>query len=122
MERKREVMRQCISLVEIIQEGLAHVQQQIKEGRFESTISLFKDIVYAYERVETSIIGLEDDILSEKAKTLQAQIIKGLDATVQSYEISAYGKVNEVLQFTLIPSFRKWHDQLDMDFGKYLVN
>lgn len=93
--------------------------QQINEGDYESSIPLFEDIVYAFERVEIALQGLDAHMISSEAQAGKQQIVKGLDAAVHAYEMKSFGKVKEVLQFTLIPSFAKWHDQLGRDFAKY---
>ncbi|WP_404454400.1 hypothetical protein LG329_05560 [Virgibacillus necropolis] len=122
MEKQIEVMKQSAELLDTVYEGLQHMQQLLKEGKFEETIPLFGDIVYAFSTIENSVSELPDEILSDDSKALTTKVRNALDHVVGSYESKEYGKVQEVLQFTLMPSYRKWMEELDEAFRSFLVS
>jgi len=122
MQKKREVMKQSLELLQTIQEGLTHVQQSLNERKYDQTISLFEDAVYAFNTVENSVRGLGSEFVSDAADQTRERIVKGLDTAVGFYEQNAFGRVQETLQFTLIPAFEQWKKQLNLDFGKHLAH
>ncbi|WP_188454180.1 hypothetical protein [Virgibacillus oceani] len=121
MEKYIEMMKHSQELQETVYEGLQHMQDLLKEGKFEATIPLFQNIVRAFSSVEKSILTLPDDILSEGIQGVTTKVRDALELVVESFEASDYGKIHEILQFTLIPRYKNWINKLEEMFRPYLV-
>ncbi|WP_106496600.1 hypothetical protein [Lentibacillus sp. Marseille-P4043] len=122
MEKYIDVMKQTTMLQETVYEGLQHIQALLKEGKFEETIALFSETVQAFSSIEKAVIGLPDDILTEESKSLTTEVRDAFKIVVSSCELKEYGKVQEVLQFTLTPRFQRWMEELNKAFMPYLVS
>ncbi|MGY0692118.1 hypothetical protein ACW2QC_04900 [Virgibacillus sp. FSP13] len=122
MEKYIDVMKQSTMLQETAYEGLQHIQVLLKEGKFEESIALFSETVQAFSSIEEAVIGLPDEILTEDSKSLTTEVRNAFNIVVSSYELKEYGKVQEVLQFTLTPRFKRWMEELVEAFTPYLVS
>lgn len=122
MEKQLDIMRQTSELLITGYEGLTHIQQLLKEGKFKDTIPLFSDVVHAFSVIENSVDNLPVEMLSDDSKSLTTKVRDALDLVVGSYELEQSGKVQEMLQFTLIPRYRRWMEELDRIFNPYLVS
>jgi len=122
MEKYISVMKQSIELLNTVQEGLEHVQALLKEGKFEESIPLFGDIVLGFSTTERTVVRLPEEILYEEVKTFTIKVRKALDLVVGTYETKDYYKMQEILQFTLLPRFKRWKDLLEEMFSSYLAS
>src|SRR5690625_1546206 len=122
MEKYISVMKQSIELLNTVQEGLEHVQALLKEGKFEESIPLFGDIVLGFSTTERTVVRLPEEILYEEVKTFTIKVRKALDLVVGTYETKNYYKMQEILQFTLLPRFKRWKDLLEEMFSSYLAS
>ncbi|MFD1849058.1 hypothetical protein [Oceanobacillus bengalensis] len=122
MEKNTEVMQQSKELLQTVNEALQHIQNLLKEGKFESTITLFGDVVQAYSAVEGAVDHLPDELLSVENRELTTEVRNAIELIVSAYESKDYGKVQEVLQLSLIPRFSKWQEDLESVFEQYLVS
>lgn len=115
-------MKQSTELLETAYEGLQHMQKLFKEGKFEESIPLFTNIVEATSSIESSIETLPKELLSDDIAITGAKVIRALNIVVELYESMNYGKIQEVLQFTLIPNYKTWKQACDTAFQRYLVS
>ncbi|TFJ94293.1 hypothetical protein [Lentibacillus salicampi] len=122
MEKYSDVMKQSSALLETVDEGLQHMQTLLKHGKYEATISLFEDIVQAFSTIEKSVLNLPEELLTDDIQSLTGKVRNALDSVVDAYEANRYGSVRELLQFTLLPVYRKWAKELNRTFTLYVVS
>lgn len=122
MEKHLVVMKQSRGLQDTAYEGLQHMQLLFKEGEFEETISLFTNIIQATLSIEESLTTLPKEVLSEDIADGTEKIKRGMDIIVELYENKDYGKILEVLQLTLIPSYKRWNEATEIAFQRYLLS
>lgn len=115
-------MKQSTELLDTAYEGLQHMQKLFKEGKFEDTIPLFTNIVQATSSIESAIETLPKELLSDGIAVARAKVIRALDIVVELYESMNFGKIQEVLQFTLIPNYKTWIQACDTVFQRYLLS
>ncbi|MED4461198.1 hypothetical protein [Metabacillus fastidiosus] len=120
METSIDIMRQSLDLQETVLEGLEHVQKQISEGKFEDTISLFRDIVQAFFSIESSLKCLPDQILIDEV--IIDNIRGSLNIAVNAYESKNYMNVQEVIEFKIIPMYKEMKIQLEQTFNPYIIS
>ncbi|MFA9558929.1 hypothetical protein ACERII_16585 [Evansella sp. AB-rgal1] len=120
MEKYIEVMKQSLELTETMLQGLQHIQKLIGEGKHEQTIITFEDVLSAYSTIENSIKPIKDKLECEQQTSTNLNHI--LELVVNRYEEKDYYKVQEVMQFTLIPQVKKWKEELENTFHPYIVS
>ncbi|WP_047984472.1 hypothetical protein [Ornithinibacillus californiensis] len=122
MEKHLEVMKQSLALLETVIDGLKHNQKLINEGKHDESILLFENTVQAFSTVERSFEGLPENLLTSESKEISIKVKNAIELVVDAYESKAYGKVQEILQFTLIPTYNKWKSGLEDNFQRYLIS
>ncbi|MCL7746704.1 hypothetical protein [Halalkalibacter alkaliphilus] len=122
MEKQIEVMKQSVELSGTIVEGLEHIQKLIGEGKVQRTIYMFEDVLLAYSTIEKSIEPINSKLESEQLGLATTNLKQTLELVVESYEEKDYGKVQGILQFTLIPQVKKWREELTSAFKPYIVS
>lgn len=115
-------MKQSIELSETILEGLQHIQKLLSEGKQEQTVFLFEDVLTAYATISRTVEPVLKELNNETVTTVQADFSKAADLVVSAYEQKYYPKVQEILQFNLVPQFKKLKEELEKAFSPYLVS
>ncbi|UCZ52687.1 hypothetical protein LGQ02_18045 [Bacillus shivajii] len=122
MEKYIDVMKQSVDLSQTILEGLQHIQKLQGEGKFEETMYLFEDVVAGFSSVEKSMQPLLKELNNDELEARMNSVKIALDLVVSSYESNNYGKVQEIMQFTLVPQFMKLKQELERTFETYLLS
>ncbi|MHA6250889.1 hypothetical protein [Oceanobacillus sp. CAU 1775] len=122
MEKQIEIMKQASALLETVEEGLVHAKQLLNEGKYEQATILFSDIVLGFSTIESSLTRLAEEVITVQIEEQSNKVRKALDLVVTEFEDEKYGPVQEIMQFNLIPQFKKWKGLLDEIFGGYILN
>ncbi|WP_188206706.1 hypothetical protein [Alkalibacillus aidingensis] len=112
MDQQTQILKQSIDLSQTMLQGLEHIQALLNDGKFEETMYLFEDVVRAHLSVSKSLINKKEiDVskINEKSQNIQ----DSFDKVVKAYETNDKGSVQQILQFTLIPKVKEWHEELD---------
>ncbi|WP_100405451.1 hypothetical protein [Bacillus solitudinis] len=122
MERYVEVMKQSTELMATIEEGIDHIRFQLNEGKYEQSILLFEDVLVAYVSVEKSLSPLVTSVETESISSSMQTLKENFEQIVVSFEQKQYGKVKEIIQFTVLPMVQKVRKQLEQAFNQYLIS
>ncbi|KAB8139474.1 hypothetical protein F9U64_00115 [Gracilibacillus oryzae] len=122
MEKQLDVMKNVLGLSETVLEGVLHIQSALKERQMEETMYLFEDIIHAFATIENAINELDDEYVSEEVTNHMKKVQKGLEAAVQQYEVEISGRLQEVLQFNLVPATKNWKIALENQFNPLVLN
>lgn len=122
MEKHIEVMKQSVELSETILEGLQHIQKLLSEGKHEQSVFMFEDVLQGFATIERTIAPAVKELYNESIPAKQAEFSQAADLVVTAYEEKNYAKVQEVLQFTLVPRFKKLKAELEQAFNPYIVS
>ena len=122
MEKHIEVMKKSLELSETILEGLQHIQKLLNEGKNEQSVFMFEDALEAYTAISTTIEPVINELNNESISAQQAAFSQAADLVVTAYEEKNYAKVQEILQFTLVPRFKKLKEQLEEAFKPYVIS
>jgi hypothetical protein len=122
MEKYTEVMKQAIELIETMQEGIGHIRTQLNKGQYEQSVILFEDVMIAYATVERSLTPVLEGWGNEDVTPEMLKLRQSLEFIVSAYEQREYGKVIEIMQFSLIPQVKTWKEELEKAFHPYIVS
>jgi RNA binding exosome subunit len=122
MDKYVEVMRHVIELSETVDGGLEHIKRRINEGYFEDTIQLFTDVVEAFSHIEKSIQPLLPHLPQNNLDSLTISLHESFEYAVSAYEKGEGGKVLEIIQFNLLPMYKKWQTVLEATLRPYITN
>lgn len=122
MEKYLEVIRRTLELSGTVLEGLEHIKYKLDEGDFESTITLFHDVVEAFYQMEKSIPPLMNQLPQNQLSDLTAYARESFENVVSLYENHMGIKALEMIRFSLIPAYQKWKAELERVFTPYVVS
>ena len=122
MEKHIEVMKKSLELSETILEGLQHIQKLLSEGKSEQSVFMFEDVLEAYTAISATIEPVINELNNESISAQQAAFSQAADLVVTAYEEKNYAKVQEILQFTLVPRFKKLKEELEQAFKPYVIS
>lgn len=121
MERYYDVMRRIIDLAETCYEGILHIKNKLKNGYFEETIALLKDVTQAFYSIERALEPIRSNLLSNQLEPLTETLYKSINLLVTAYERGNREETVAVLDSELLPSFRKWHLELDKSLLPFIT-
>jgi hypothetical protein len=122
MEKQINVMKRTLELSETMGEALEYIKAQVNEGQVESTIQLANDTMAAFASIVQSIRGFLDELPPNQIEAHTDMLVKGFDVLTTAYEQRQNGKALEVLQFNVLPAYKKWNSELVQYLQPYVVS
>lgn len=122
MERYTEAMKQSIELSETILEGFMHIHRLIDEGQFEQATMLFGDALSGIASIQSAVKPVLESLENIETDDVIISVVKAAGTVVNLFEEKNYMKVQEVLQFTLVPQFNRLNEELRKLFTPFLVS
>lgn len=115
----RDVVERVIDLSRTGFEGLEYVKSQIGFGKYEQSMLVFTDVIHAFTEIEdvlNTYQGEQDSDLLSATSSLR----DGFDWMVKTYE--ERGRLQEVLQLTLMVRYEAWQKELEESLSRYVVS
>jgi hypothetical protein len=122
MEKYMDVMKRTVELSESCLGAIDHIKARLNEGAFEDTIRLMDDLVNGFYQIERSLQGFISKLPSNQIEGLTNRVRSAMEHTISAYEQGDRGKVLEIIQFNLLPSFKIWKAELDQVLSPYLIS
>lgn len=122
MEKYINVMQQATELTETMVEGLKHIQKLLGTGKFEESVILLENVVASFASVEQSIVPVKAKLDNHAIDAKSERVKEALNLILDACETSNYGKVQEMMQFTLIPQVQKWQKEIVQAFNPYIAS
>jgi RNA binding exosome subunit len=120
MDKHIETMKRIVELSDTILEGLEHIKSEVNEGRLGNTVELMKDVTEAFFQIEQSISPFLSELPTNGIENLTESLKTGMEYVVRAYEVEKGDQVFEILQFTLLPVYKKWKNELDRTLGPFI--
>jgi len=116
-EKKSEIHKMIIDLGETTAEGLEHINNLTVGGRFEETAEMFTDVANSFHESEKALLvtfdGYQDSNLQAKGK----KVTEAMQLMLQAYEGDREARPMEIMQFTLLPAYRRWQKEVLESIG-----
>lgn len=116
-----EVIRQSLEVGETALEGLEHVNKQLAQGRFESAIVLYNDVIQGIDEITQSFKVLGRDIPFEPINELTDGLFEEISEIVSQFENADYTQAQITLKDRLLPSYKAWYKQLTNLLQPYIL-
>ncbi len=118
MEQKTDIYRTMLNLAATTQDGLTHIYQRTMDGYFEDTAELFTDVADSIHEMHRALMAYLPDYSGSELEKNTDKIIEGMHLMLAAYEGDQDIRPMVVLQFSLVPGFKKWHEALQEDLGQ----
>jgi hypothetical protein len=122
MEKYVNVMKRTLELSESCQEALEHIKARLNEGNFEETMRLMDDLVNGFYQIEKSVQAFSSSLPSNQMENTTNQVRKAMEHVVSAYEQGERGKVLEIIQFNLLPNYKKWKTELETTLHPFVLS
>ena len=121
-DNKVDVMNKILQLSDTALEGLEHIRKRAMEGHFEKTADLFTDIVESFYRMEAALQPYFPEFNETGLEQKTKDVVQGLKLMLAAYEGEKDVRPLEVLQFSLLPRYRAWQEDLRDALGPYTAS
>lgn len=122
MDKYIDVMKQSLTLTGTIIEGLQHIQKELGEGKLQETVFLFEDVVAGFLAVENSLMPVKEELEMKSVEDKLTSLKNTLELVVTAYEAKDQAKVQELMQFTIVPQFKELKEELEETFQPYVTS
>lgn len=110
---KLDLTRRIIKLLETCLEGLEHAKSKMNEGDFENGIIMLHNMVDGYYQAELFLQPLIKDLPANQIPRLDEALRNSFDLVTSAYEQGDSAKAMELMQFSVVPNFKKWQAELN---------
>lgn len=110
---KLELMRRIIGLLETCLEGLEHAKSKMNEGDFANGIIMLHNMVDGYYQAELFLQPLMKDLPANQIGRLDKALRNFFELVTSAYEQGDRAKAMELMQFSVVPNFKKWQAEVN---------
>lgn len=86
---------------------MQHIQKLLNQRENEQSVFMSDDVLDAYATIRRTIEPVVNELKSESIFAKQVEFSRVADLVVTAYEEKNYAQVQEILQFTLVPRFKR---------------
>lgn len=120
MKRKdREVCQEVLRLADLLEEDLAKLQLQLNDTDLNVTSAMIETVIKRFMGANQEIAKVRGEIDTTVLKSEAMAVQQGFDYVVNAYEEEKKGKVQEIIQFTLMPRVKTWRAKVHEVIGPY---
>lgn len=125
MSSDYEVRERTLVLAETCLEGLKHMQWQMQHGYYESSMTLYCDVLDAIYHIERSVhlsidIDNSDSDRTDGWVAVQEQLYERLDDLAEAYHSRRLHELPPLLA-RLVPVYRLWHNTVHVHLNPNYV-
>lgn len=122
MKKYLDVIRRTLELADTCLQGLEHAKTCINEGRFEDGIIMLHDAVFGYYQMEKALVPVLANLPGTKMCPLSEALNNALNTVVSVQERGERAKALELMQFSVVPAYKKWHAELNRCLRPYVAS
>jgi len=111
-ETRSEIHRMIIDLSETTGEGLEHINKLTVQGRFEETADIFTDVANSFHETEKALLVTVEGYEESGLQARSQQVVEAMQLMLQAYEGDREVRPMEIMQFTLVPAYRRWQKEM----------
>jgi len=119
-----EVLQRVLALSETTLDALENIHKRTQKGKFsfQCTVNLFSDVVESFYKMENALKPFMPDFRGTELKKLTAEVVDAIKVMATAYEGRKDARPLEILQFNLLPRYRKWKEELEKALRHYSVS
>jgi hypothetical protein len=117
MDKKINIYKTMLELADTTLEGVEHIHSRTMEKRFDETAELFTDVADSFHEMKKALHCYHPGYGESSLELLSKDVISGMQLLLSAYEGDADVRPMVVLQFSLVPGFRRWHEALQEELN-----
>lgn len=111
-----EIMKAALELAQSCLDGLDKIKAKLNEGQLEDTMAYFNHIANSFYNILEAIQPVLEELPPNNLESLSRSLHQALGTAVPAYEEKDLARVLEIMQFSLLPAYKKWYKELDRCF------
>jgi hypothetical protein len=117
MSKKVDIFKTILTLAETTVEGVGHIYERTMEGHFEETAEIFTDVADAFHEIRMALLAYLPAYRGSDLEKITSEVTEGMKLMLAAFEGEHDVRPMVVLQFSLVPGFKKWHIALQEVLG-----
>jgi hypothetical protein len=117
-----DLVRKALNLADTCLEGMEHTKTCLKEGRFEDGLIMLHDTVNSYYQIEKALVPVLASLPGNNIAFLSETLRQALDSMLAVQEQGERAKALELMQFSVVPAYKKWHAELNRCLQPYVAS
>jgi hypothetical protein len=122
LDHRIEIYFSMLALAETAYEGLEHIHLRTMQGHFEDTAELFTDVADSFHELHRALSGFLPDYGESELEKQTAAVTESMKLMLAGYEDDKEIRPMVVLQFSLLPGFRRWFGGLQEALGSFCAS
>ena len=120
MKGNIEVMESILALIETIEEGFEHIQEQLAQLRYEEALGLLQDAMMGIQSIDEAVEPMATDLKENNIDSLGANLKAHMSQVVASYETDAKENLEKLIQDKVLVAFTDWKDEIERVLRPYV--
>ncbi len=117
MSKKVDIFKTILTLAETTVEGVGHIYERTMEGQFVETAEIFTDVADAFHEIRMALLAYLPEYGGSDLERVTGEVTEGMKLMLAAFEGEHDVRPMVVLQFSLVPGFKKWHIALQEVLG-----
>ena len=117
MSKKVDIFKTILNLAETTIVGVEYIFERTMEGRFDETTEIFTDVADSFHEMRMALLAYLPTYKSSELERITGEVTEGMKLMLAAYEGEHDVRPMVVLQFSLVPGFKKWHLALQEALG-----
>lgn len=123
MEKYYKVIEQTLGLLDILEEGIEHIQKQVLELRIEEALTLLEDTSEAFGSIEAALQPIMPELTQpETIQKTNNKMMKSFSLVVKEFENKNIGNTLDAIELSLEPCFKMWKSELEKQLRFYIAS
>ncbi len=117
MEDYLDIYKNILELSGTALEGVEHIHERAIMGYFGETAALFTDVADSFHEMKKALTCCLPDYAESELNRVAKDVVRGMQLLLTAYEGDKEVRPLVVLQFSLVPGFRRWHEALQKELN-----
>ncbi|MBO8138801.1 MAG: hypothetical protein H0Z40_11900 [Desulfotomaculum sp.] len=117
-----EVMKRAVELSETVLEAMRQINTKLNEGSYQQAIPLLEDVMKACLSIDSAVQPIMPNLEPNELESLSEKLRNGFDLVVTAFEQGVPAKAQEIMQFNLMPSYKKWHAEINRVLKPHILS
>lgn len=122
MEKYFDVIKRILELTDTCLEGLEYIELKLSEGKYSKSIPLLEDILNGFNEIQKAMEPILLELPENLIELLTDYLTDMFEFLIFTYEKDEMNKALEILNFKLLPGYKRWQEELEKTLKPYIAS
>ncbi|WP_077624787.1 hypothetical protein [Sediminibacillus massiliensis] len=123
-DSQRHMLKEYVELLNVMEEGLAYLEHNLKEEAPPQVVRVFEDLLSAFDQLNNCHQQMAE--IFEENKTRLGELIEDCKDIIQSFaewfDFQTNDEKRLLIKARVLPQFESWKSQMDKFLTPYIVH